>query len=118
MENTCDPPTCGNWVVSYSPVPNGRQREETDSPQTCPFTSPPSSNRPIPQLLYSTTGTTNIDLASVGIASVVTLAAASMDQSVEHPPHPQQGGRWITVQCLQDLPDTETQWAFWYVLGP
>lgn len=69
-----------------------------------------------PQLLYSTVETVDPSLVSAGTATVATLAIVDIDSKPkEQPPHPQQGGCRITAQYLKELPDTEAQWAFWYV---
>lgn len=70
---------------------------------------------PTSQLLYSTAGATETDVTSAGIAGMVALTLLDADQAREHPPHPKQGGRRITVQYLQELPDVEALWAFRYV---
>ena len=66
------------------------------------------------QLLYSTTGTTEVDLTSAGIAGLAALAVMDTDQPKKQSPRPQQGGHRITVQYLQELPDAEALWAFRY----
>ena len=67
-----------------------------------------------PQLLYSTTGTTDAGSVSVEFASATALTTAGMLPR-EQPPHPQQGGHRITIQYLRELPDAEARWAFRYV---
>ena len=64
-------------------------------------------------LLHSTTETTDIDLTS-GIASAAALTVMDMDHSKKQSPHPQQGGRRITTEYLQELSDSEALWAFQY----
>ena len=57
-----------------------------------------------------------MDVGSV-LVGTVSMAALAMDisQPKEWTPYPLQGGRWITAQYLQELPDAEAKWAFWYI---
>lgn len=66
----------------------------------------------VPQLLLQETGAVD-ETVIVGTAAITTLDVA---KSRAQPPRPQQGGYRITVQYLQELPDTEALWAFRYVL--
>ena len=66
-----------------------------------------------PQLLYSMTEITDMELTSVArVTSTATLVTMDTVQFKEQPPHPQQGGCRITAQYLRELPDVEVRWAF------
>jgi len=66
-----------------------------------------------PQLLYLATESAGTNSALTEVASsAAALMIMDACQPEERRPRPQQGGRRITVQYLQSLPDTEAQWAF------
>ena len=72
---------------------------------------PPPIVQTLP-LLCSAVGATDTNFVSAEIASVAALAAINVAQPKECSPCPQQGGRRITIQYLEELPDTEALWAF------
>ena len=63
-------------------------------------------------LLCSAVGATDTNFVSAEIASVAALTAINVAQLKERSPCPQQGGRQITIQYLEELPDTGALWAF------